>query len=52
MQTHLVRRSFLLSAALLAPALFVSAQDAKPSTNYVLKVTPDRTDALYKTGEQ
>lgn len=51
MQTHLVRRSFLLAAALLAPALFVSAQDAKPSTNYVLKVTTDRADALYKSGE-
>lgn len=51
MQTHLVRRSFLLAVALLAPALFLSAQDAKPSTNYVLKVTPDRADALYKSGE-
>lgn len=51
MQTHLVRRSFLLAAALLAPALFVRAQDSKPSTNYVLKVTPDRADALYKQGE-
>ncbi len=51
MQTHLVRRSFLLAAALLAPALFVRAQDAKPSTNYVLKVTTDRADALYKSGE-
>lgn len=51
MQTHLVRRSFLLAAALLAPALFVRAQDAKPSTNYVLKVTTDRADALYKQGE-
>jgi cephalosporin-C deacetylase len=51
MLTHLVRRSFLLAAALLAPALFVSAQDARPSTNYVVKVTTDRADALYQAGE-
>jgi cephalosporin-C deacetylase-like acetyl esterase len=49
-QIHLLRRSLLL-AALLAPALFASAQDGKPSTNYVLKVTTDRADALYMTGE-
>lgn len=49
MHMHLVRRSFLLAAALLAPALSLSAQG--PSTNYILKVTPDRADALYKSGE-
>lgn len=51
MQTYLVSRSFLLAAALLTTALSVPAQDAKPSTNYVLKVTTDRADALYKQGE-
>lgn len=51
MQIHFVRRSFLLAAALFVPALFAAAQDAKPSTNYVLKVTPARAEALYKTGE-
>lgn len=51
MQIRLVRRSFLLAAALLLPALFARAQGAKLSTNYVLKVTPDRADALYQSGE-
>ncbi len=49
MQIQLVRRLLLL--ALLVPALSAAAQDAKPSTNYVLKVTTDRADALYKSGE-
>ena len=52
MQIHFVRRSFLLAAGLLAPALILSAQVAKPSTNYVLKVTPDRAAALYQSGER
>jgi len=50
MQIHLPRRSLLL-AALLAPALFAAAQGARPSTNYVLRVTTDRADALYQAGE-
>lgn len=50
MQTPPARRSLLL-AALLAPALFTSAQDARPATNYVLKVTTDRAAALYQAGE-
>ena len=50
MQILLARRSLLL-AALLMPALSAIAQDAKPSTNYVLKVSTDRADALYKSGE-
>lgn len=50
MQIHPARRS-ILAAALLLPALVTFAQDAKPSTNYVLKVTTDRADALYKSGE-
>ncbi len=50
MQIHFTRSSLLL-AVLLVPALLVSAQDSKPSTNYVLKITPDRADALYKSGE-
>lgn len=49
MQIHLVRRLLLL--ALLVPALSAAAQDAKTSTNYFLKVTTDRADALYKSGE-
>ena len=32
-------------------AMLAVAQDTRPSTNYVLKVTTDRTDALYKQGE-
>ena len=51
MQFHFARCSFLLAAVLIAPALTVSAQVAKPSTNYVLKVTPDRAAALYQSGE-
>ena len=51
MQIHFVRHSFLLAAVLIAPALTVAAQVAKPSTNYVLKVTPDRAAALYQSGE-
>lgn len=50
MQIHPARRS-ILAAALLLPALVTFAQDAKSSTNYVLKVTTDRADALYKSGE-
>lgn len=47
-------RSFhhaLLLVTLLAPALLSHAQSAKPSTNYVLTVTPDRAAALYQAGE-
>lgn len=51
MQIHSVRRSFLVAAALLASLAVSSAQDTKPSTNYVVKVTADRADALYKLGE-
>ena len=51
MQTQLVRRSFLLAVGLLVPALSAAAQDTKTSTNYVLKITTDRADALYKSGE-
>ena len=51
MQIHFVRHSFLLAAVLIAPALTVAAQVAKPATNYVLKVTPDRAAALYQSGE-
>ena len=47
MQIH--RRWFLL--LLFGWAIGAAAQDSKPSTNYVLKVTPDRADALYKVGE-
>lgn len=48
---HLHLREFLCLAALLTSVSVVPAQDAKPSTNYVLKVTTDRPDALYKQGE-
>ena len=48
---HLHLREFLFLAALLTSVSVVPAQDAKPSTNYVLKVTTDRPDALYKQGE-
>ncbi|MFM8469882.1 MAG: acetylxylan esterase [Limisphaerales bacterium] len=41
----------LLLAALLGPALIASAPDAKSSTNYVLRVSADRADALYQSGE-
>jgi cephalosporin-C deacetylase len=51
MQIHFVRRSFLLAAVLIAPALTAPAQVAKPATNYVLKVTTDRAAALYQSGE-
>lgn len=44
-------RELLSLAALLSSLSAGLAQDAKPSTNYVLKVTPDRADALYKQGE-
>jgi cephalosporin-C deacetylase-like acetyl esterase len=49
MQLHL--RQFFCVAALLMSVTCATAQDAKPSTNYVLKVTTDRADALYKQGE-
>ncbi|MEQ2010250.1 MAG: acetylxylan esterase [Limisphaerales bacterium] len=50
MKKLLTRRSLLL-AALLMPAFSAIAQDPKASTNYVLKVSTDRADALYKSGE-
>ncbi len=50
MQIHSLRQSLLL-VMLLAPALLGHAQNAKPSTNYVLTVTPDRPAALYQSGE-
>ncbi|MBI5773683.1 MAG: acetylxylan esterase [Verrucomicrobia bacterium] len=43
------RRLFLVLVTGLAFA--ASAQAAQPSTNYVLKVTADRADALYQRGE-
>ena len=51
MQISLIRRSLPLVIALLVSGLSVTAQTPKPSTNYVLKVTPDRTSALYQAGE-
>ncbi len=50
MKILLARRSLLL-ASLLMPGVSAIAQDASLSTNYVLKVTTDRADALYKSGE-
>ncbi len=50
MQIQFLRQSLLL-ATLLAPALLSHAQSARPSTNYVLTVTPDRAAALYQSGE-
>jgi len=49
MQIHL--RRFCRVVALLACAASAAAQGTKASTNYVLKVTPDRADALYRVGE-
>lgn len=49
MQIHL--RRFCRVVALLACVASAAAQGTKASTNYVLKVTPDRADALYRVGE-
>ncbi len=44
--------SFGLAALLCTGSLFnLSAQEIKPATNYVLSVSADRPDALYKKGE-
>ncbi|MGV3754962.1 MAG: acetylxylan esterase [Verrucomicrobiota bacterium] len=45
-------RSLGLAAILCTGSLFnLSAQETKPATNYVLSVSADRPDALYKKGE-
>lgn len=51
MQTHLARRCFLFLVTLLAGVGAAFAQAQAVSTNYVLKVTPDRPAALYQVGE-
>ena len=51
MKARLNRNLSLLALAWLATATPLLAQEKATSTNYVLKVTPERADALHKIGE-